>query len=353
MHGKRKKFGLRTVIHVLFLGLVILFFCFFWKDSFGLIWQEVIKTPRLILAGALLGGALYCFFDGLALSRLLTGPGKRFPWYQGIFCSFYSSFFRVISFGSGTAAAGLYYAHRRGIPAAESLGGFTIAYAIQRIAIALYFLAGLMINWREMGRQYGAYSDCAVWGGGAACLAVAALILACTSGTLHRLVFSAAKSMVKKNEQLDWLLKREKQAATVRRESLRLLKDRKRLLLVLVFNGLKLSAWYFIPVLLFNGGEKGQAGLLMTAASMVTALAGVIPAPGGVGAVEFVFTLLFTPLTGETRAASGALIYRFATYIFPCIVGAAAAAAAAVRPPERDRLAAGREENEGAGEDTV
>lgn len=47
----------------------------------------------------------------------------------------------------------------------------------------------------------------------------------------------------------------------------------------------------------------------------------VIPAPGGVGAIEFLFTLFFTKLVGQVKAVSGAIIFRVATYFIPAIWG--------------------------------
>ena len=154
------------------------------------------------------------------MTKLLRTCDKKFPWHEGILCSFYYSFFRVITFGSGTAPAGMYYVSRKSIPVSRSLGIFTISYTIQRIAVCLYFLLSFVSNYGSMDHYFGEYRR------------------------------------------------------------------------------------------------------YMAATAMMTALSGVIPAPGGVGAVEFIFVLLFTPLTGKAAAASGMLIYRFATYILPFLLGA-------------------------------
>ncbi|MSC86317.1 TIGR00374 family protein [Eubacterium sp. am_0171] len=118
----------------------------------------------------------------------------------------------------------------------------------------------------------------------------------------------------------------QKKAIIVRTEARSLLKNKKLLLDLFILNFLKLSAWYLIPVTIFHLLNSSELSLYMATAAMMTALSGVIPAPGGVGAAEFLFVLLFTPLIGKTQSASAMLIYRFATYILPFILGAIVAA---------------------------
>ena len=50
-------------------------------------------------------------------------------------------------------------------------------------------------------------------------------------------------------------------------------------------------------------------------------LAAVIPSPAGIGSSEFVFTALFTVLVGTGEAGSAALLYRFATFVLPFVIG--------------------------------
>ena len=59
--------------------------------------------------------------------------------------------------------------------------------------------------------------------------------------------------------------------------------------------------------------------------SLVLMLAGVIPALGGLGTTEGLFILFFSGLTDSVTAASSMLLYRFATYMLPCLAGAVCA----------------------------
>ena len=63
----------------------------------------------------------------------------------------------------------------------------------------------------------------------------------------------------------------------------------------------------------------------MAVMSLTAMLAAVIPAPAGIGSTEFVFTLLFAVLIGTGLAGSTSLLYRFATFVFPFLIGAVVA----------------------------
>lgn len=319
MRSNRKKTG----INILFLTVVIIIAYFVLKDSWGSIWEELRKTSGKVLAGVAFFSILYNCFEGMAVTKLLKSCDKTFPWYQGILCSFYSAFFRVITFGSGSGVAGMYYVSRWGIPAERSLGIFTINYTMQRITICLYFVGSFLVHFSSMSNLYQDYAGYMILGVVLAVIVAAALIVVCICEPLHRFGFQLAKKYIRRESWLIKLKDLEENAEIVRTEATRLLKNKKLLLEVTFWNFCKLTSWYLIPAVVFRKLHSSELSLLVAVIAMVTALAGVIPAPGGVGAVEFVFVLMFTPVVGEVLAASGMLIYRGATYILPFAIGAA------------------------------
>ena len=315
-------FSWKIIGKFLFLAAVILIAVLALKDSWGSIWSELKRTSWTVIAGVFSLSILYNCCDGCALTKLLRTCDKKFPWHEGILCSFYYSFFRVITFGSGTAPAGMYYVSRKSIPVSRSLGIFTISYTIQRIAVCLYFPLSFVSNYGSMDHYFGEYRRYMAAGVAIAVLAAAALITACICAPLHRWLFTLAEKVIHKEKTKEKLAGWKEKAAIVRKEAKALLKNKKLLLELLILNFFKLSAWYLIPAAVFHMLNSPELSFYMAATAMMTALSGVIPAPGGVGAVEFIFVLLFTPLTGKAAAASGMLIYRFATYILPFLLGA-------------------------------
>ncbi|WP_334160211.1 YbhN family protein [Muricomes intestini] len=315
------KKGLSKIWRPAFFVLVILIIYMVFKDSWGDIWGALKNTSWKVLAGVVICSVLYYCFDGVAVTKLLRSCDDKFPWNEGIKCSFYYSFFRVVTFGSGTAAAGMYYVSKRGIPAVRSLGIFTLNYIVQRIAVCLYFIFSFLGNYQTMHRYFGGYGRYMLYGVALAVLVVAALIIFCICEPLHTWAFGLLEKVVRKEKNRGKIAEWKERAGTLRTEAQGLLKDKKLLLEVLLLNFLKLSAWYLIPAVVFGKMESLRLPLLMATTSMVQALSGVIPAPGGVGAVEFVFASLFTTLVGSVDAVSGMLLYRFSTYILPFVLG--------------------------------
>lgn len=304
-----------------FFVLVIFIIYMVFKDSWGGIWGALKSTSWKVLAGVVICSVLYNCFDGIAVTKLLRSCDDKFPWNEGIKCSFYYSFFRVVTFGSGTAAAGMFYVSKRGIPPAESLGIFTLNYIVQKTAVCLYFIFSFLGNYQTMHRYFGGFGRYMLYGVALAVLVVTALIIFCICEPLHTWLIKLLEKVIRKEKYTRKVAEWKERAVTVRTESQRLLKDKRLFLEVLLLNFLKLSAWFLIPAVVFGKLESLGTPSLMATASMAQALSGVIPAPGGVGAVEFVFASLFTPLVGSVDAVYGMLLYRFSTYILPFVLG--------------------------------
>ena len=83
----------------------------------------------------------------------------------------------------------------------------------------------------------------------------------------------------------------------------------------------KLFCWYLIPGILLRGRLKVGLADCVAVMAFVTAVAGVLPAPAGIGSTEFAFMLLFRGLAKEPELLSCALVYRFMTYILPGLLG--------------------------------
>ena len=113
-------------------------------------------------------------------------------------------------------------------------------------------------------------------------------------------------------------------------ESKKLLHHWKLLLGVLLINICKFSCWFMIPyiVLYKSGAFSPDVALAITTVSVM--LAAVIPTPAGIGSSEFVMIAMFGAIVGSAKAGAMALLYRFATFVFPCALGAAYAAKFAV-----------------------
>lgn len=150
------------------------------------------------------------------------------------------------------------------------------------------------------------------------------LILLCCSKRFHKCLFKF----------LDWLdLKFDRrfdvQIASLRgecrmleRASRQVMKNRRLVTEVTVVSTIRNAFWYGMPFLVFAGHADITFVQTMAITSLSIMLAAIIPAPGGIGSTEVLFTTMFSGIVGTGLAGSAALLYRFGTSLFPLFIGA-------------------------------
>ena len=100
-----------------------------------------------------------------------------------------------------------------------------------------------------------------------------------------------------------------------------ILGQKKRMLCAVLIQMGKLLLFYGIIAYLLKGATEMGAGMCILLMALAFMLSGVIPAPSGAGALEFVFLLFFSRFVNTGAAVTAMLVYRFATWIFPAAVG--------------------------------
>ena len=105
------------------------------------------------------------------------------------------------------------------------------------------------------------------------------------------------------------------------RASKHIIRKKRLVIEILLLNTVRNAFWYGIPYLIFAGHAEITMVQTMAVTSLSIMLAAVLPAPGGIGSTELVFTSLFAGIVGTGLAGSAALLYRFGTFIFPFLLG--------------------------------
>lgn len=91
---------------------------------------------------------------------------------------------------------------------------------------------------------------------------------------------------------------------------------------VFASNMAKLAVWYAIPYFILSQSYPNLSlSLSIALISFTITLGGVLPAPGGIGGLEFVYVLLFKHVVSNVDAVSSLLLYRYATYLMPFFIG--------------------------------
>ena len=289
----------KTIGKILFVLILILIIIYTFKDSAGDILTQLKETSFLVIAGICIASVMYELVEGWISYSLAKVYHPDFKYWQGVECAFYAAFYRVATLGSGAGVAAIYYFNERGVPYSKGTGLYTIEYMLHKVSIALFAGIFFILNWGYMQKYYSQYDMTLLIGFGVTFVIAAVLLLFACSKKFH--------------EVLLWIL--EDAAAT-------LLKRGGLIAGCILKNLLKFTFWYGIPFLILaeTGKLTLSQGLAVTSLAMM--LAAVIPAPAGIGSSEFVLTMLLAKIVGTGAAGSVALLYRFATFVLPFVIGA-------------------------------
>ncbi len=306
---------------LLFAAAVLIMAYVLFKDSFSAVGEEIRGTSwQVVLVICLCAGGCQ-----LSEGGIFTYLGRKynagFRYREGVSCSLYTAFYRTITLGGGTAAACVYYLYKeKGIDASKGIALSTLQYVMHKAGIAVFAGAGFLVCSSFMDSYFGNYKKALAGGYFLTALVCVVLILACISAGFHRFLLNAARKLDKKGRFGKRIESADEQLTLLRNEAGYLFQEKRSVLVVLGLELLKFAFCYTIPFfILYPDGPGIMESACVTALAFT--LAGVIPAPGGLGSTEGVLVLLYSQITGGVAAASVMLLYRFATYMLPCIAG--------------------------------
>ena len=144
----------KILINIVLIAIIIGVICKVFGGQSEEIIEQISKMTFATLFIIILCSAFFNAADGLAYYVMAKRYNDNFKWYQGVGCSYYCAFFRLTTFGSGTAASGMYYLHKYNVPMQNSFGMITINYIVQKIAIVLMCLIFFIGNYGIMKEYY-------------------------------------------------------------------------------------------------------------------------------------------------------------------------------------------------------
>jgi uncharacterized protein (TIRG00374 family) len=242
---------------------------------------------------------------------------------MGVTNAFFCSFYRVATLGSGTGVAAMVYLGEKGIEYSKSFGLYMLQYAFHKISIAIFSGLMLLVSWNYMYFHYGDYMWLLLAGFAVTLIITLGLILFCCSAKFHRLVFVILDFLnhKAKGKLSAFIAELHVQCDMLEDSSRQIMGNKKLVAGAILLNMVRSCFWYAIPYIIFEGKPDILLMETMAVTSLSVMLAAVIPTPAGIGSTEFVFTKLFAASVGEELAMSASLLYRFATFVFPFLVG--------------------------------
>lgn len=284
--------------------------------------KELLHTNRFLVIAILLLGLGYQALEGLLIKRMVHRQRADFTYFDGIKTSIYVAFYRVVTFGAGTFISEVAFYHKKKLPYSNSVGIAMFRLMLYKFTLVVYALVSLLFFGYELYQRqpkafYFVLLGCIVTSG------IVGLLLALTfSETIQRLNTNLTKKILRKPSIHQKIDQFNDQIEALRTTIKELVLQPKAFIELLGLSLLKMSFWYAIPVI-FLCFHPHDVSLLFCFAAMTFAviLAGVLPAPAGIGSFEFVYLFMFQGLFGTVEAASSLVLYRVASYILPFVLG--------------------------------
>lgn len=276
----------------------------------------------LKVACCCLFAVVYYLCEGTILYKMgrLINPAYR--WYNGFSVSYKCEFVRVLTMGTGAGVAEIVFLQKDGIPAGKGTGLTLMQYALKRITMMIMALAAfIFLCTRPVSGKV--MSDYRILILGALAfsivvsLVVSALAFSKKLNVLMNLLLDklCQKFVTKKNLFEKW----RGTMNQLNEAGLLYIHYPALLVQILILNIVKMFSFYVIPGFILMNSTGFIEGTLLMAVAFVSAT--IIPAPSGVGALEFAFVSFFGAFVQQADAITSVLVYRFATWIMPCIIG--------------------------------
>ena len=265
----------------------------------------------------------YIFVEGFNISLLAKQFSRKFTILNGIGCSFYTSFYKTATFGSGSYVASVYYLQQKGISPSQGVGVSTLNYVFHRLSIALFSIICIIINYSFIKINFYDYLGIIKFVYIITILILFFLVSICLSNKFLLLIIRYISNKLKINskykEKINYI---EAEILRIKKSSIVLLKNKMIIVIEILMNLVKflliyLSSYIALREMNINIGIIDA----LTVTSLAMILAGSIPAPAGIASVEFVYTLLFSVIANSIKSVSSMLIYRFSSFIVPFLVG--------------------------------
>ncbi|MDD7415809.1 MAG: hypothetical protein SPI86_01300 [Treponemataceae bacterium] len=308
-----KKNTIKNIISWL-LVLVLIVIVFFWKKELIINAFSEISNMRLVpILLCFLFSFGYVFFDGLA-TQTFSGVSFWAAQKSAMFCSFY----KLITLGSGSGVAEVYFLSTQGVKAERGTGVMMIQYAVHKTVVTflgLLSFAVLYCRGIETIHQRSVFIIvCSIL----SLLTVSVLIMIAVSKRITSFFIKLIRLILKRHpEKAEEFSEKLIAFNTCGKE---LVRDKKAIVLTFLIDILKMICWYAIPMVIFKSRMDCSVFYCLLMMGLIIMLSGSMFMPAGVGTLEYLFSLFFAQDFGVI-AATAVILYRFFSMIVPFALG--------------------------------
>lgn len=304
--------------------LLLMISIWIYRDSFRDILEGITQVSPTELVNSSLFAVLFFVLEGMIIYSLSVTAVSDYRIKYGISIAYCCEFYRLITFGSGTGIAEIHYLHKKGVEPAIGTGISILQFIMKKVGVAILGIISFLLLYcfpdtKELCREYIVFLAIG-------CIITAAIVLFLLAVTLSNNVMTfvlwlADKFTAKFPAASKKAASLKDQVRLLNESGHILLRQKRTLIQVIILNLCKLTAVYCIPAYLLQ--DKCSLGFIECTALMavVYMLAGVIPAPSGIGSLEFVYLLFFGTFADPEITVPSLLVFRFVTWILPSLAG--------------------------------
>ena len=308
-----KKYWKRYLI--LAISVIVAIFTF--HDEIKDIIKGLETVPPLAIVGMIVFMHLYYILDG-TITKNIVEHEHKITYKQGIACTYYCAFFRVVTLGSGSGVAQVAYLTQCGMDMATASSIAMIQYVLQKFTIVLLGLLSYFIFYEDINILLGDYSSYLLIGVIVAFGIISFILILASSKKLSDCVIAILRKIGNKRfkEKIDML---EEKVIDLQVSSRVLFKKKKLLIKIIAINIIKLICMFIVPYMILHK----QINLLYTIGLFAVShmLAGVMPTPAGYGSLDLMFVVLYGGIAGVYTSAVLIVLYRAVNTILSYIIG--------------------------------
>lgn len=318
----KKRAVLKALLNILFVIGIFIILGYLIKNSLRDILAQLFQTPPLIVGGVILCGSLYILVEGENLRKMAGSFQKTFSRGDGALAMCYAAFYRLVTFGAGTLVAEVNFYHSKGLRLSQGVGVTALHMVMYKVTLFTWALISLILQLVFFQGE----RPLIIWAvlfAMVVTFVIVAVLLSLTLSLKFQVLFVKFSNKFMKRKQFrNAVDKINLQIYSLREAVDSILLERPLIFRIYLLNLLKVVFWFVIPYLVL-ASEHPELNFFLAfgLTSFAVILAGSIPTPAGIGSFEFVYLLLFKPLVGTVDAVSSLLLYRFASYVWPFLIG--------------------------------
>lgn len=313
-----RKLILNILLFVVMIGVII----FVIRDSLSDIFTELGRTSLPVLLGVTGLALLSQVIEGYTIKNIAGEFNPDFTVRDGFFASAYATFYRVVTFGTGSIVSEVIYYHKKDLRYSEGTGTSALRMVTYKIALMIWALFFLVVKSNAIQAHIANGIFLVLAGILVTLLIISALLVLSLNINAQVLLVIICNRLFKSQKLRNIVDQVNNQVYYLRGAIKTFIQDRNAVLRVFCSNMAKLVVWYSLPFfILVKDYPDIDLWLTVALISFTVIIGGILPAPGGIGGFEFVYVLLFRHVVGKVDAVSSLLLYRYATYLLPFLIG--------------------------------